>query len=152
MVVDVDIVVDECLMFVEPLTKGTLSAVYLALSLAVPPVPLHQGHPVLQMSPLQLQPLDVLLQGTQADPQVLPQLLALPQGLLSSLPPPEQGHEPRLVPALQRPHAAAQPPLQAEGRPTAVADVAEGPGQTAGRLSGLIPQAAQLVPVSLPEL
>ena len=139
-------------MLVEPFTKGTLSSAYLVLSLAVPPVPFHQDHPLLQTSSLQLQPLDVLLQGSQPDTQILPQLFALPQGLLSSLPPPEQGHEPRLVPALQRPHAAAQPPLQAERRPAAVADVTEGPRQTTGRLSGLIPQAAQLVPVSLLKL
>ncbi|KAG7226146.1 hypothetical protein INR49_014241 [Caranx melampygus] len=84
----------------------------------------------------------IIIQGPQGGPQVRRLLPALSQGILSDLPPPQQGHEPGLVPALQRPHAATEPPLQSDRRLAALADVAHGPGPA--ELSGMVPQGVHL--------
>lgn len=121
---------------------------YLVLCAALLPLPLHQSEPLLQTGPLHLQSLCVVSQGPQADPQLLRLLPAPSQSVLPHLPSLQQGRDPGLVPALQGPHAAAEPPLQSDGSLAAQGDVAHG----AGRLHGLVPQGMELVLIGLPKL
>lgn len=111
---------------------------------------LHQSDRLLHTGSLDLQSLYVVSQVLQTGFQVHCLLPALPQGILPNLPPLQQGHGPRLVPALQRLHAAAEPPLQPDRCLSALADVAHGPGPAG--LSGLVPQGIELVVVSILEL
>lgn len=113
---------------------------------ALLPLCFHKTDPLLQESPLSLPSLHVLYQGPQAGPQVCRLLPAASHGVLPDLPPLQQGHESGLVPALQGPHAAAESPLQAEGSPPALADVAHGPGPAGPR--DLILDKVQLVLMS----
>lgn len=101
-------------------------SVYLVLVQTLLPLPLYQADPLLKTGSLHLQSLYVLSQGPQSGPQVHRLLPAYSQGILPGLPPFQQRHEPRLIPALQSLHAATKPPLQFERSLAALAHVAHG--------------------------
>lgn len=114
------------------------------------PILLHQSDPLHQTGSLHLKSLYVVSQGPQAGPQICSLLPAPSQSLLPKLPSLEQGCEPGLVPALQRPHAAAEPPLQPDRSLPALTGVAHGPGPAGP--GGLVPQDVQLVLLGLLQL
>lgn len=109
-------------------------SLYLLLRAALLPLSLHQSQPLLQTGSLELQFLYILFEGPQAVPQSRHLLPALSQSFLSYLLSLEQGHEQRLIPALQHPHAATETLLQPDRSPATQANITycSGSGKSGG--------------------